>query len=64
MSRNLTAQFLRETEIALASAVSISDVTRIARVACGYRVTQRGSAHVEYTASDYAWFRKSLRGAL
>ncbi len=40
MSRNLTQRYLRETEIALARAVSISDVTKIAHVTHGYRLTQ------------------------
>jgi hypothetical protein len=55
MSRNLTERFLRETELSLASAVSIADVTRMA-----YR-----SAHkrpVEYSPDDLAWFRRPLGG--
>ena len=58
MSRNLTSQFLRETEIALASAVSIADVTRIARA----QADAIRRATCEYSADDLAWFRRPLGG--
>jgi len=57
--RNLTAQYLRETEAALNAAISLAGITTIAPLACGYQIARRT---VEYTDSDRAWFRAPIKG--
>ena len=58
MSRNLTSQFLRETQDAIDHAISIADVTRIARA----QADAIRRATCEYSADDLAWFRRPLGG--
>jgi hypothetical protein len=58
--RTMTPTEIASINAQIASAVSIADVTRIARVACGYRITR---AAVEYTEADRAWFKRPIGGA-
>ena len=69
MARNLTLTERRDIEVQLASARTIADVTRIARItprqaarvvaiACGYRIARPA---VEFSDDDLAWFRAPIR---
>lgn len=60
MAHNLTKADIQKLEAQLASARSISDVTRIARVAGGYRFERQCAE--DYTAAEREWFRRPLRG--
>jgi len=50
-ARNLSAQFLRETEIAINKAITLTNAVRSAN---------RKPATPRLTAEDLAWFRKAL----
>lgn len=67
MSRNLTTRFLAETELAIARAVSIADVTRIAHsIARSTRPSfdDAPTTEIPFSYDELRWFRRPIGGGL